>query len=583
MEAAVQTAPTAAERPWLAVYDDVPPSLEYPPITLYDAVQRSAARVPNHVALEFLGRTMTYRAFGRAIDRCADALASLGLAEGDRIALAVPTCPQGVIAFYAANRLGAVPTMIHPLSTPSEIEHYLNASRARFALVLDAVYGTFAAARGRTALEVVILARLTDCLGPLGRAAFWLRRGRKIPAVPRDPGIHWWKDLMRRAHARAPAVSTGADRLAVILFSGGTTGTSKGVMLSNRNVVSEGLQVAAWVRITEDDAILAALPLFHGAGLAVCINAPLLAGCTVHLVPTFTAPLVARLIARRRPTLMAGVPTLFAALAQERSLRRADLSSLRATFSGADHLPRPVKEQFERLVAERGGRVKLLEAYGLSEAVSGVVGMPPNHYREGSIGVPFPDMLAKVCRPGTGDAVPAGEEGEICVAGPAVMLGYLDDPEATAAALRVHGDGRVWLHTGDLGRMDHDGFFYFTCRLKRIIKSSGFNVFPAEVEAVLCRHPAVAQACVVGVPDRARVERVQAFVVLADGHGAGPATAAALIAHCRRHLLKWCCPREIVFREELPKTRVGKIDFLALTREAAAAPGAPPPPGGQPS
>ena len=563
----------SAERPWLTVYDGVPSSLDYPPITLYEAVQQTVARLPDHVALEFLGRRITYRQFGRAIDRCADALAALGVGEGDRIAIALPNCPQGLIAFYAANRLGAVPAMIHPLSTPPEIEHYLNASGARVALVLDAVYGTFAAVREQTSLETVLLARISDVLGPVGRAAFWLKQGRSAPTVPRDRGIRWWNDLMRRDRTTVPPANTDPDRPAVILFSGGTTGRSKGILLSNRNVVSEAKQVAAWVQIDERDAILAILPLFHGAGLAVSINAPLLAGCLVHLVPTFTPSLVARLIARKRPTLMAGVPTLFAALTREPSLRRVDLSSLRATFCGADALPRPVKERFESLVAERGGHVQLLEAYGLSEAVSGIMAMPPNHYREGSVGVPFPDMLAKICRPGTSDAVPAGENGEICVTGPAVMLGYLDDPEATDAALRVHDDGRIWLHTGDLGHMDRDGFFYFACRLKRVIKSSGFNVFPVEVEAVLCRHPAVAEACVVGVPDEARVERVKAFVVLRQGADPGPATAAALITHCRQHLLRWCCPREVAFRDELPKTRVGKIDFLALTREAASAAG----------
>ena len=283
----------------------------------------------------------------------------------------MPTCPQGVIAFYAANRLGAVPVMIHPLSTPAEVEQYLTTSRARCALVLDAIYDRFAPAPGRTGLETVILARISDYLGPVGRAAFWMQQGRKIPPVARHPALHWWKDLMGRRHPAAPAAPTDAERLAAILFSGGPTGTSKGIMLSNRNVVSEGLQVAAWVRITEDDAILAALPLFHGIGLAVCVNGPLLAGCAVHLVPTFNAHAIARLMHRARPTLMVGVPTLFAALMREPAFRHTDLSSLRAAFCGADALPRPVKERFERLVADRGGTVRMLEGSGLSEAVAG--------------------------------------------------------------------------------------------------------------------------------------------------------------------------------------------------------------------
>ena len=264
------------------------------------------------------------------------------------------------------------------------------------------------------------------------------------------------------------------------------------------------------------------------------------------------------------------MPTLYDALTRDKSLVTADLACLRAALSGADRLPRPVKERFEALVARRGGQVKLLEGYGLTEAVTAIMAMPLDEYREGSIGVPFPDMLAKICSPGTLEEVPPGREGEICIAGPTVMIGYLDDPEATRQALRQHADGRVWLHTGDLGRMDADGFFYFTDRLKRMIKSSGFNVFPAQVEAVLYTHPQVLETCVVGVPDPAQVERVKAFVVLKNRALPGPNTEKELIALCRSQLIKWSCPREIEFRRELPKTRIGKIDYQALVAEHVA-------------
>ena len=272
-----------------------------------------------------------------------------------------------------------------------------------------------------------------------------------------------------------------------------------------------------------------------------------------------------------RPTLVVGVPTLFDALAKDPSLAKADLSFLHACFSGADTLPRPVKERFEALVARGGGKVRLLEGYGLTEAVTGIMATPLTEYREGSIGIPFPDIDAAICRPGTVDELPAGEEGEICIAGPAVMAGYLDDPAATAEALKVHADGRVWLHTGDLGRRDADGFFYFVVRAKRMIKTSGFNVYPAQVEAVLYAHPQIAEACVIGVPDEAQGVRVKAVVVLRDPALEGDATAAAIIAFCRERLIKWSCPREVEFRRELPKTRVGKVDFKALAAQHRAA------------
>jgi len=556
--------------PWLRFYGKVAHSLSYPEITLYEAVAATAARVPEDLAWDFLDTTSNYRDFLAAIDQCANALAALGLVAGERMLISMPTSPQGVIAFYAANKLGAVPALIHPLSTTPEIEHYLNASRARIALTLDAFYGRFAAARPKLPLEQLILARIPDYLSGLKKFGFWLTKGRKIPAVPADARVRWWAEFMARPHPVVPRSGTNTHDPAAILFSGGTTGLPKGILLSNRNFIAEGMQAAAWGEMAQGHSILAILPIFHGFGLGVCVNAAFMAGGKSILVPMFSAEGVAKLLRAKRPNLLVGVPTLYEALARDPSLAKADLSCLRATFSGADTLPRPVKERFEKLVAERGGRVKLLEGYGLTEAVTAIMATPLEEYREGSIGIPFPDMLAKICRVGTEEELRPGEEGEICIAGPAVMLGYLDDPEATRETLRVHADGRTWLHTGDLGKMDADGFFYFTVRLKRMIKSSGFNVYPAQVEAVLYQHPLVAEACVAGVPDPTQVERVQAFVVLKNPAQANPDTERVLIAHCRTQLIKWSCPRRIEFCAELPKTRVGKIDYKVLVQQHLA-------------
>ena len=555
-------------RPWLQFYGDVPHTLDYPEIALHEAVMRTVERIPDAVAFDFLGRTGTYRELGDAIDRCAAAFAALGIGPGERITISMPTSPQGVIAFYAATKLGAVASMIHPLSTPSEITHYLDLSRSRFALTLDAFYDSFAKTEPQLPLQALVLTRISDYLPALKRPAFWLTRGRKMPKVPPDPRVRWWANLMRTKHAEAPASPTPPRELASILYSGGTTGKPKGIMLSHHNFVTEGMQVAAWVGMSERDTVLAILPIFHGFGLGALIHAGLASGAKLVLVPQFTPEIVAKLLKTKRPTLMAGVPTLYEALARDPSLQRTDLSSLRAAFCGADTLTRPVKEGFEELVRGRGGNVRLLEGYGLTEAVTAVMGTPLDQYREGSVGVPFPDMLATICRIESDEELGPDEEGEICLAGPPVMLGYLDDPEATAASLHEHEDGRIWLHTGDIGRRDADGFFYFTSRLKRMIKSSGFNVYPAQVEGVLVEHPAVAEACVVGIPDQAQGERVKAFVVL---EGGASADSAELIAYCRERLIKWSCPREVVFRDVLPKTRVGKIDFTALVREDVAA------------
>ncbi len=556
--------PGSVPRPWLSFYGNVPASLDYPRISLFEAIERSVRRFPDRPAFHFLGTTNTYRQLGDAVGRFSRGLAAAGLKQGDRITIALPTCPQALIAFYAAIRLGAVPVMVHPLSTAPEIAFYLRNSGSRFAVTLDAFYGKVAEARRIAPLDALILARIPDYLTPLRRIGFWLKRGRKIAPVPKDADVIWWAALVRGDAPATPHAAVGTDELAVILYSGGTTAQPKGVMLSHRNLITEGMAVLAWVGATEADRVLAVLPVFHGFGLSGLINAPLMRGAQVILVPIFSAAAVAGAIRQTQPAIIAGVPTLFDALTRDSSLQKTDLSAIRAAFSGGDSLPRPIKERFEQLVEARGGRVRLLEGYGLTEAVTAVLATPLDHYREGSIGIPLPDILAKICLPGTDLPAPDGDDGEICIAGPALMMGYLDDAAGSADALRVHRDGRTWLHTGDLGRMDADGFFYFAGRLKQLIKTSGMSVYPRQVEEVLYQHPAVLEACVIGIPDPALGERVTAVIVPKPGSAPQAALHQDLLDHCQERLIKWSCPREIVFRTELPKTLVGKIDIKAV-------------------
>lgn len=555
------------QKPWLKFYQHVPHSIDYPRVTMYEALSLTARDNPEAIAYDFLGTTSTYRKFISEIDQCASALASLGLKKDDRITISMPTSPQGIIAFYAANKLGAVASMIHPLSTAKEIEFYLNVAKSRFALTLDAFYGKFKEVQKTTPLTTLILARIPDYLGWVKRIGFNLTKGRLIPKVPADPMVRWWADLMKGEYAEAPKADMRTDDLAVILYSGGTTGVPKGIMLSNMNFISEGKMVSEWGKLDDATSVLAILPIFHGFGLGVCVNACFMGGGKSILVPVFTPETVADLIRSRKPSFVIGVPTLFDALSRNPKMHKADLSCLRATFSGADMLPRPVKERFEEMVKKQGGNVQLLEGYGLTEAVTAIMATPIGNYREGSIGVPFPDMLAKIVKLDSIEEAPLGEEGEICVSGPAVMMGYLDQPEETANTLKKHADGRVWLHTGDIGTMDEDGFFYFKLRQKRMIKSSGMNVYPAQVEDLFYKHEKVRDACVIGVPDEAQVQVVKAFIVLKNPADATPETQTELISYAREHLIKWSCPRSIEFRDDLPKTLVGKIAFNVLEKE----------------
>ncbi|HOW56550.1 MAG TPA: AMP-binding protein [Smithellaceae bacterium] len=557
-------------KPWLKFYGNVPHTIDYPRITMYEALLKTVARYPHSVAYDFFGSTATYTQFAAAIDTCANALAALGLQKGDRITISMPTCPQGIICFYAANKIGVVASMIHPLSTAREIEFYLNKAKSTVALTLDAFYGKFKEIQDKTSLQKLILTRIPDYLKPIMKVGFYVTKGRKIKPVPADPLVIWWKDMMKAEHQAVPKAAMSAEEMAVILYSGGTTGTPKGIMLSNLNFISEGMQVAAWGDLNDKDVILAILPIFHGFGLGVCINAAFMGGARSILVPMFTPEILADLIKTKQPSFVIGVPTLYEALCHNKKFCNANLSCLRASFSGADTLPRPVKEQFESVVKRQGGKAKLREGYGLTEAVTAIMALPLYEYREKSIGVPFPDMSAKIIKTGTFDEAPAGEEGELCISGPAVMMGYLDNPQETEQTLRRHPDGLIWLHTGDIATMDEDGFFYFKLRAKRMIKSSGMNVYPAQVEDVLYQHPDVKDACVIGVPDAAQVQRVKAFVVLKEGCKSSPEKEKALIEHCSQSMIKWSCPREIEFRDKLPTTLVGKIAFNTLEKEEIA-------------
>ncbi|MCF6247566.1 MAG: AMP-binding protein, partial [Desulfobacula sp.] len=454
----------AEQKPWHKFYSGVSESIDYPKTTMYEAVMKSAQRVPDKVAWDFMGTLCTYKGFARQISTCADALSSLGLKKGDTITISMPTSPQGIICFYAANKLGAKASMIHPLSTQTEIEFYLTISNSTMALTIDAFYGKFKAAMEQTPCNTLVLSKIGDYLSFVKKIGFWLTKGRKIPKVPEDGCVSWWSDLMDTRFPSAQKAEMGPEDTAVILYSGGTTGTPKGIRLSNMNFISQGMMVAAWGDLNENDAILAILPIFHGFGLGVCVNAAFMGGGKSILVPRFTPEIVARLIRTKKPNFIIGIPTLYAALNKNKNFQRADLACIKAAFCGADTLPTTVKEDFEKMVQSRGGNVKLLEGYGLTEAVTAIMATPLNHFRQGSVGIPFPDMDAKIVLDNTIKEAPIGVDGEICLHGPAVMKGYLDNKEETDKVLRTHEDGKTWLHTGDIACMDKDGFFYFKLR-----------------------------------------------------------------------------------------------------------------------
>nr|MDO8111813.1 AMP-binding protein [Candidatus Sigynarchaeota archaeon] len=557
-------------KPWLKFYaKGVPESIAYPKVSLYERLTQTVEKYPDAPAWDFGvgGMTSTYKRLLAEIDKFADGLAAAGFKKGDVMTIAMPTSPQGIIPVYAVNKLGGVASMIHPQSPPPQIKMYLNLSNSTWALTLDALYKPFKEVLSETPVKKLILSKLPDYFPPAFKPLFWLAKGRKIAKVPADDKVIWFSDIMKGSYPKMETAKMSPDDTAIILYSGGTTGTPKGIELTNMNMISEGMQVTAWGTLGPGQSMLAIMPIFHGFGLGVCVNTAFMAGGKTILIPIFTAESVAKLVKKKRPNFLVGVPTLFESLASNEDFKSADLSCLTQTFCGADTLPRKTKEKFEAVTHGRGAKCNLLEGYGLTEAVTAIMAMPVDQYREGSIGLPFPDMLAMICKVGTNEEAPCGEEGELCVSGPAVMKGYLNNPKATAETLKKHADGRIWLHTGDLGKMDKDGFFYFSLRLKRMLKVSGINVYPNHVEETLRKMPDIEDVCIIGVPDEKQITRVKAFVILKDKSQANAEMVKKIQDFGMANLLKYESPRDVEFRETLPKTLVGKIAFNTLEKE----------------
>lgn len=565
--------PEAVKTPWTPFMNGIPERLDYPEWSMCQAVEEAAGQYPDLVAYDFMGKSTGYRAAVEAIHECARALRAAGVKENDRVTIAMPNAPQAVSMFYAVNMVGAIANMIHPLSAEGEIEFYLNDSKSVAAITLDQFYGKFAAIRKNTpALKTLVIASVKDALSPVMKLGYSLTEGRKIPRLPENGNYITWKQFLKngKSFTGDPRVKRAATDPAVILYSGGTTGTTKGILLSNLNFNALGRQIIATnPMFRPGDKMLSIMPMFHGFGLGVSIHSMLVSGGHCTLVPRFTPKTYAGLLARHKPNFIAGVPTLYEALLRLEGLEDLDLSCLKGMFSGGDSLPVELKKRIDIFLKEHKAAIEVREGYGTTECVTASCLTPTGLAREGSIGIPFPDTYYKIVRPGTGEELPYGEEGEICLAGPTVMLEYVNHPQETADTLRRHGDGLTWVHTGDLGMMDPDGFIYFRQRIKRMIVTSGYNVYPSQIENLLDAHECVHMSCVIGVKDPYKMQKVKAFVVLKPGFEANDETREKIMDYCRKNIAKYALPYEIEFRSELPKTLVGKVAYRILEEEEA--------------
>ncbi len=559
--------------PWKDHMGGVPLHLEYPQGSMFDAVREVAAKYPDYIAFDFMGRSTTYKKLVEQVEACARSLKTLGVRAGDRITIAMPNCPQAIFMFYAVNLVGGISNMIHPLSAEKEIEFYLNESNSYSVITLDQFYNKIEAIRQNTSVVNVIIASVKDALSKPVRAGYMLTEGRKIKKIPADAPVIRWKEFMKLGQSCSwnYKVERKGEDPAVILYSGGTTGTTKGIVLTNMNFNALSRQVvAANPMFRPGDKMLAAMPLFHGFGLGVCIHTMLATGGRCILIPRFTAKSYAKQITKYRCNFIAGVPTLYEALLRLPDMENADLSSLKGVFSGGDSLSVELKKKFDKFLYDHHASIQVREGYGTTETVTACCLTPPHMFKEGSIGVPFPDTYIKIVKPGTEEELPYGEEGEILLSGPTVMKEYMKHPEETAQTLRTHADGLKWVYTGDLGTMDEEGFVYFRGRAKRMIITSGYNVYPGQLENILDAHDKVHMSCVIGIPDSYKMQAVKAFIMLKEGVPPTEQTKEEIMAYCRKHIAKYAIPKEIEFRTELPKTLVGKVAYRVLEEEEAA-------------
>ncbi len=563
-----------ASAPWTKYYGTTPANLAYPSCTMYQLLAANARQYPNNTAYIFQGKKTSYAEFLARIDAAAKGLVAMGIQKGDKVTICMANTPQALDCFYALNRIGAIPNMIHPLSAASEIAFYLNFSKSKAILTLAQFYDKVISIRDTLENPCeILIARIADELPAPLNLLYPMTKGGKADRKSAGKGYTLWYDMVKAGKNTVLPADTGrGDECGAILYSGGTTGTTKGIMLSNLNFNALGMQTiaASGFGSVAGMKMLSVMPVFHGFGLGIGIHTALIGGATCILIPQFNVKTYAETLIKQKPNIIPGVPTLFEALLRADNLEGQDLSFLKGIFSGGDSLSPELKKKVDAFLKAHGCTEQIREGYGTTECVTASCLTPKDYARPGSIGVPFPDVYYKIVTPGTTDEVDANIEGEICISGPTVMMGYMDNPEETANTLRRHYDGRIWLHTGDLGHMDQDGFVYFRQRIKRMIITSGYNVYPSQLENIIDHHDKVLLSCVIGVKDTYRGQRIRAYVVPMPGIEPTEALKEEILAYCARHIAKYAMPKELVWRTELPKTLVGKVAYRVLEEEAAA-------------
>lgn len=556
--------------PWQKFFTKEEKNFRVPEGTIYELLKKCNVDNENLTALNYLGTKISFKVFLREIEKTAKSFRSQGIRKGDVVTICMPNTPEALISFYALNKIGAIAEMIHPLSSEVEIKNYLNATNSVMLIMIDLCYEKVKNIIKETKVYKVVVVSAKDSMPFWTGVGYAFTKGAHILKPSRQGEYIYWKEFVnlgRNYHNNQEIICDTYDP-ALILHSGGTTGNPKSIVLSNANVNSLAKQAQLeLLDVYPGDTVLGVLPVFHGFGLGVTMHCALCKGVTIILVPQFNSRKFDKFLMKNKPNIVMGVPTLFEALIKSKDTK-LDLSFIKYIVSGGDSMSETQIMKINDFLKEHSCRAKIIQGYGMTECFAAVcVSFKEAPNKIGSIGIPLPGNYLKIVTPNTQSEVPVGMDGEICVSGPTVMMGYLDNEKETNEVLQVHNDGRIWLHTGDMGTMDSDGIFYYRQRIKRMLITSGYNVYPSQIEHVIENHEAVLNCTVIGIPHPYKIQVAKAFIVLKNGYSDSLTTKNSIKEYCKKNLAAYSVPYEFEFRQSLPRTMIGKIDFKKLQEE----------------
>lgn len=538
---------------------------DIPDASMFGMLKISEKSHPEAIAIDYFGKKFTYKKLCENIERASDAYYKIGVRKGDIVTVLMPNTPEAVISIYALNRLGAVSNIIHPLSAEEEIKNYLASCKSKYALCIDLCQEKIEKILDETYVEKIIIASASDSMPIAMKLAYSLKNKCKIP---KNEKYILWQDFIRDINIKSPEyfpTDNENEELSIILHSGGTTGTPKDIMLSDKNFNAFGIQAVLTLRdVSVGDKILGVLPIFHGFGLGVCVHVCFCFGACSVLIPKFNAKNFGGILRRHKPTMIFGVPTLYEALINAKGIENLDFSFLKYAVSGGDTLPESLEKKANDFFSAHNSQVKICEGYGMTEGLAALSLSVNDAYKSGTIGKALIGNKMCVVEPETTNALGANQEGELCVSGPTVMIGYRNNKEETEKALKLHPDGKIWLHTGDMATIDEEGIVTYKLRIKRMIISSGYNVYPDYIEKTIEEMPEVSKCVAVAVPHPYKKEVPKAYIILENGHSPDSFTLEKIKKYCKKKLSSYSIPQEFEFVKEFSKTPFGKIDYVKL-------------------